>query len=68
VLSFEEERGLLAACTGKREHLKPLLICALDTAMRHGEILKMRWQDVNFTTEEIYIPQTNTSEATLTRS
>jgi integrase len=60
VLSFDEEVRLLAACTGKREHLKALLICALDTAMRHGEILKMRWQDVNFTTGEIYIPQTNT--------
>lgn len=60
VLSFEEERRLVIACTGKREHLKALLVCALDTAMRHGEILKMRWQDVNFTTGEIYIPQTNT--------
>jgi integrase len=40
--------------------LKALLVCALDTAMRHGEIIKMRWQDVNFTTGEIYIPQTNT--------
>jgi integrase len=28
--------------------------------MRRGEIFKMRWQDVNLETNEIYIPQTNT--------
>ncbi len=28
--------------------------------MRNGEILKMKWQDVNLETGEIYIPQTNT--------
>lgn len=60
VLSFEEEARLLSACTGSRKHLKGLLICALDTAMRRGEIFKMKWQDVNFVTNEIYIPQTNT--------
>lgn len=60
ILSFAEEGRLLEACTGKRRHLKALLICALDTAMRHGEIIKMRWQDVSFETGEIFIPQTNT--------
>lgn len=60
VLSFDEEQKLLNVCVGRRSHLRPLLICALDTAMRRGEIFKMRWQDVNFITGEIYIPQTNT--------
>lgn len=60
VLGFDEESRLLAVCTGPRKHLKPILICALDTAMRRGEIFKMRWQDVGFETGEIYIPQTNT--------
>jgi integrase len=60
VLSFDEERRLLEACTGRRVHLRPLLICALDTAMRRGEIFKMVWKDVNWITNEIYIPQTNT--------
>jgi integrase len=43
-----------------RKHIKPIFICALDTGMRRGEMFKMRWKDVNFTTGEIYIPQTNT--------
>lgn len=60
VLSFEEEARLLDACTGRRSHLRPLIICALDTAMRRGEMFKMRWRDVNFVTREIFIPQTNT--------
>ncbi len=60
VLSFEEEERLLSVCVDRRSHLRPLIICALDTGMRRGEMFKMRWQDVNFITGEIYIPQTNT--------
>lgn len=59
ILSFDEEKRLLAVCIGKRSHLKGLFICALDTAMRRGEIFKMKWQDVNFETNEINIPQSN---------
>ena len=59
-LSFDEEARLLAVCADKRAHLKPMLMCALDTAMRRGEIFKMKWQDVDFAKNEIYIPQTNT--------
>ncbi len=59
VLSFAEEARLLAVCTRRRSHLKAILICALDTAMRRGEIFKMRWRDVNFASAEIFIPQMN---------
>jgi integrase len=60
ILSFNEEKRLLSVCHGRRFHLKALLICALDTAMRRGEIFKMKWEDVNFVSNEIHIPQTNT--------
>ena len=60
ILSFEEESRLLAVFTGRRTHLKPIFICALDTAMRSGEIFKMRWRDVDIVKGEIRIPQTNT--------
>ncbi|HMO82001.1 MAG TPA: site-specific integrase [Pyrinomonadaceae bacterium] len=60
VLSFEEEYRLLSVSMGPRSHLRPLLICALDTAMRRGEMFKMRWSDVDLVKNEIFIPQTNT--------
>jgi integrase len=60
ILSFDEENRLLAVCVERRAHLKPILICALDTAMRRGEIFKMKWEDVDFSKNEILIPQTNT--------
>ncbi len=47
ILTREEEEKLLAACTGRRAHLKAILICALDTALRRNEILQLRWNDVD---------------------
>jgi integrase len=60
VLSFDEEQMLIEVCTDRKAHLRPLLICGLDTAMRRGEIFKMKWKDVNLISNEIHIPQTNT--------
>lgn len=60
VLSFDEEQRLLEVCIDRKAHLRPLLICALDTAMRRGEIFKMQWKDIDLLKNEIYIPQTNT--------
>lgn len=48
VLSRAEEVLLLEACTGKRGHLRGLLIAALDTGMRRGEMFKLDWSDVDF--------------------
>ncbi len=63
-LTIGEENRLLSACIDRREHIKPIVICALDTAMRRGEMFLMRWRDVNLTTSEIFIPQTNTKTDT----
>ena len=48
ILTEEEEEFLLAACIGRRTHLKPIVICALDTGMRRGEIITLSWQDIDF--------------------
>lgn len=60
VLSFEEEQRLLSVCVDEKAHIGPILICALDTAMRRGEIFKMRWRDIDFVKNQITIPQSNT--------
>lgn len=60
-LSYAEETRLLAACSDRtRQHLRPILVCALATAMRLGEILKLSWPDVDFASHEIRVISTNT--------
>lgn len=60
VLSRDEEERLLLACTDGRAHLRPILICALDTAMRRGEIFQLRWKDVDLFGGEITVRATTT--------
>lgn len=58
VMSRDEEDRLLAACKGRIAHLRPILICAVDTGMRAGEIFKLRWKDIH--KGYIQIPALNT--------
>lgn len=50
VLTRKEEERLLAACDCKeRKHLRPVLITALDTGARRGELLGLKWADIDLT-------------------
>lgn len=60
ILTRDEERRLLDACTVQREHLRPILICAIDSGMRRGEILSLKWRDVDFENGLISIQAFNT--------
>jgi integrase len=60
ILTREEEKKLLAECVWLRAHLRPIIIAALDTGCRLGELLKMRWKDIDFETEIITIQAFNT--------
>lgn len=61
ILSRDEEALLLAACENSRSsHLKPLLITAVDTGMRKGELLKLVWDDVDLIKRLITVKATNT--------
>lgn len=62
-LSQDEEKRLIEACSGSREHLRPILICALDTAMRRGELLKLCWRDVDLPGQSINIIAMNSKTA-----
>ena len=60
ILTRQEEERLLAACTGRREHIKPIIICAIDTGMRRGEILKLKWSDIDFDNNVVTVQAFNT--------
>ncbi len=61
ILSRDEETRLLDACAPlQRQHLRPLLIAAIDTGMRRGEMLKLRWSEVNLEGRKIHVRAFNT--------
>jgi integrase len=60
ILTREEEARLLAACGEQRKHLRPILICALDTALRQGEIFQLKWSDVDLDAGVIRVRATTT--------
>lgn len=64
VMSQDEEIRLLAACTGRRAHLRALIIAAVDTGCRRGELLTLKWSDVNLRGRTISIRAFNTKTAT----
>jgi integrase len=60
IFTREEETKLLAQCVGKRKHLRPIIIAGLDTGCRMGELLKLRFKDINFEENLITIQAFNT--------
>ena len=67
-VKFFQERQLVIRTLKKEEaiklievaadHLKPIILLALNTGMRRGEILNLRWTDVDFDRQFIYIKET----------
>src|SRR6266545_488819 len=58
LLERGEEHRLLEACQGPRSHLRPIIICAIDTGMRRGEIFKLKWFDLNWSGDSVNIRET----------
>jgi len=60
ILTRDEEARLLAACDKWRTHLVPLIITAIETAMRRGELQRPKWKDVDVTDRVIRVEALNT--------
>jgi integrase len=59
ILSLREEHLLLAASP---EHLQRIILCALHTGMRRGEILSQRWEDIDFDNRILHVSHSKTPE------
>lgn len=66
VLSAEEEARLLTALapTGRRNPwLRPMAVLSLQTAMRRGELLQLRWQNIDLDNQTAFLPMTKNGTA-----
>jgi integrase len=57
ILSVAEEASLLAVAKG---HLRTMIVIALDTGMRRGEITSERWEDIDFSQKIISVTHSKT--------
>jgi len=55
ILTNDEEQRLLEACS---DHLKPIIITALQTGMRKNEIANLRWDQLDLMNREIEVIKT----------
>lgn len=58
-LTQEEATKLYNELNG---HLKPIVIITLNTGMRLGEVLRLKWRDCNFADRKISLPKTKTGK------
>lgn len=59
VLSVREEQALIAVAPA---HLQRIIVAAVDTGMRRGEVLKQRWEDIDFDNRLLYVSESKTPE------
>ena len=59
-LTEAEFNKLLFGADGRQWWLRPMIVVAVETAMRRGEILSARWEDLNKSSSTLSIPDTKT--------
>jgi integrase len=66
ILSHDEERILLEACEPKANrniHTRPFVILALETAMRRGELLSLRWENIDYSKRTAFLQLTKNGDS-----
>lgn len=62
-LSLEEKDGLLAACRiSRNSYLFPIVLIAILTGMRYGEIIHLGWSDIDFTRKTAFLRNTKNGD------
>lgn len=61
-LSVEEEERLLEVMTGRITHLGPIVIIAIDTGLRRGELLSLEKEQVDFILNVINVKRTKSGK------
>jgi integrase len=59
----EEQRLLDASDRGRTPLLRPLIILAIETAMRRGELLDLRWEHVDLKLRVAHLPLTKNGDS-----
>ncbi len=59
----EEQKLLDAADTGRNPYMRSLIILALETAMRQGELLSLAWGDIDFGRRIVHLDMTKNGES-----
>jgi len=64
ILVNGEYKRLIDACAlSKSKYLKPMVQFSIETAVRQGELLRIRYEDINFNKRTLFIPETKNGEA-----
>jgi integrase len=59
-LRLEEVEKLLNACV---DHIRPIVVTALNTGMRKGELLNLRWADVDLKNRKVTVINSKNNES-----
>jgi integrase len=54
-LTQDEEQRLMAALMARGAHLRPLILLAINTGMRRGQILSLAWRNGDFQRGVIHV-------------
>lgn len=58
----EQEYLLAALDIAKNRYVKPLVMLSIETAMRRGELLALRWENVDIAKRTAYLPDTKNDD------
>jgi len=59
-LKPEEVKALFPSCS---DHIRPIIVTALNTGMRKGELQKLKWTDIDFKNRKITVVEAKNNES-----